>query len=85
MYINLGIDPNGSPEEDYRGNGSSTFSSVSYRSPPERTSQGADPEIALLFLRFQGMSEEAREQIKQLFETVDAMDKKKMRRSREPN
>ncbi len=42
----------------------------------------ADPEIALLFRRFQGMSEQAREQVKQLFETVDAMDKKKRRRSR---
>jgi hypothetical protein len=29
------------------------------------------------------MSQEAREQAKQLFETVDAMDKKKRRRSRE--
>lgn len=46
--------------------------------------QAADPEIAVLFRSFQGMSEEAREQIKQLFETVDAMDKKKRRRSREP-
>jgi transcriptional regulator with XRE-family HTH domain len=46
--------------------------------------QAADPEIALLFRRFQGMSQEAREQVKQLFETVDAMDKKKRRRSREP-
>ena len=45
--------------------------------------ESADPEIAALFRRFQGMSEEAREQIKQLFETVDTMDKKK-RRSRKP-
>ena len=45
--------------------------------------EAADPEIAVLFRRFQGMSEEAREQIKQLFETVRAMDKKK-RRSRKP-
>ena len=45
--------------------------------------EAADPEIAALFRRFQGMSEEAREQIKRLFETVDAMDKKK-RRSRKP-
>jgi hypothetical protein len=41
--------------------------------------EAADPEIAALFRRFQGMSEEAREQVKQLFETVDAMDKKKRR------
>jgi hypothetical protein len=41
--------------------------------------EAADPQIAALFRRFQGMSEEAREQIKQLFETVDAMDKKKRR------
>lgn len=41
-----------------------------------------DPEIAVLFRRFQGMSAEAREQVKRLFETVDAMDKKR-RRSRE--
>ena len=45
--------------------------------------ESADPEVALLFRRFQGMSKEAREQVKKLFETVDAMDKKK-RRSREP-
>jgi transcriptional regulator with XRE-family HTH domain len=43
----------------------------------------ADPEVAALFRKFQGMSEEAREQVKQLFNTVDAMDKKR-RRSREP-
>jgi transcriptional regulator with XRE-family HTH domain len=40
-----------------------------------------DPEITALFRRFRGMSEEAREQVKQLIETVDAMDKKR-RRSR---
>jgi transcriptional regulator with XRE-family HTH domain len=45
--------------------------------------EAADPEIAVLFRRFQGMSEEGREQVKQLFETVNAMDKKR-RRSREP-
>jgi transcriptional regulator with XRE-family HTH domain len=45
--------------------------------------EGADPEIAVLFRKFQGMSEEAREQVKQLFNTVDAMDKKR-RRGREP-
>jgi transcriptional regulator with XRE-family HTH domain len=45
--------------------------------------EAADPQIATLFRRFQGMSEEAREQIRRLFETVDAMDKKK-RRSRKP-
>jgi transcriptional regulator with XRE-family HTH domain len=45
--------------------------------------EAADPEIAALFRRFQGMSQEAREQIKQLFATVSAMDKKK-RRSRKP-
>ena len=44
--------------------------------------EAADPEIAVLFRRFQGMSQEARQQIKQLFETVDAMDKKR-RRSRD--
>jgi hypothetical protein len=38
---------------------------------------------ALLWGRFQGMSGEAREQIKHLFDTVDAMDKKR-RRSRGP-
>lgn len=43
--------------------------------------EGADPEVAALFRKFQGMSEEAREQVKQLFNTVDAMDKKR-RRSR---
>jgi transcriptional regulator with XRE-family HTH domain len=51
--------------------------------PAGKDLKAADPEIAALFRRFQGMSEEAREQIKQLFETVDAMDKKK-RRSRKP-
>jgi transcriptional regulator with XRE-family HTH domain len=45
--------------------------------------EAADPEIAALFRRFQGMSQEAREQVKQLFETVDAMDKKR-RRTRKP-
>jgi transcriptional regulator with XRE-family HTH domain len=54
------------------------------KEPTGEDLQAADPEIALLFRRFQGMSEEAREQVKQLFETVDAMDKKKRRRSREP-
>ena len=44
--------------------------------------EAADPEIAALFRRFQGMSEEAREQIKHLFETVDAMDKKRRRTSK---
>ncbi len=38
--------------------------------------EAADPEIAALFRRFQGMSEEARGQIKHLFETVDTLDKK---------
>ena len=42
----------------------------------------ADPEIAVLFRKFQGMSEEAREQVKQLFNTVDAMDKKRSRGSK---
>jgi transcriptional regulator with XRE-family HTH domain len=47
--------------------------------PTGRTLEAADPDVAVLFRRFQGMSEEAREQVKQLFETVDAMDKKKRR------
>ncbi len=41
--------------------------------------QASDPDIAGLFRRFQGMSQEACEQVKQLFETVDAMDKKRRR------
>ena len=53
------------------------------KEPTGEDLQAADPEIALLFRRFQGMSQEAREQVKQLFETIDAMDKKK-RRSRGP-
>jgi transcriptional regulator with XRE-family HTH domain len=53
------------------------------KEPTGEDLEAADPEIAGLFRRFQGMSEEAREQIKQLFETVEAMDKKK-RRSRKP-
>lgn len=52
------------------------------KTPTGRDIEVADPEIAVLFRRFQGMSKEAREQVKQLFKTVDAMDKKK-RRSRE--
>ena len=44
--------------------------------------EAADPEIAVLFRRFQGMSKGAREQVKQLFETVDAMDKKRSRGSK---
>lgn len=44
--------------------------------------EAADPEIAVLFRRFQGMSKEAREQVKQLFETVEAMDKKRSRGSK---
>ena len=53
------------------------------KEPTGEDLQAADPKIAALFRRFQGMSEEAREQIRRLFETVDAMDKKK-RRSRKP-
>ena len=53
------------------------------KKPTGEDLEAVDPEIAALFRRFQGMSEEAREQIKQLFETVRAMDKKK-RRSRKP-
>lgn len=52
------------------------------KTPAGRDVEAVDPEIAVLFRRFQGMSEEAREQVKQLFETVAAMDKKK-RRSRD--
>jgi transcriptional regulator with XRE-family HTH domain len=44
------------------------------KEPTSEDLQAADPEIAVLFRRFQSMSEEAREQVKQLFETVDAMD-----------
>jgi len=53
------------------------------KEPAGRDLEGTDPEVAALFRRFQGMSEEAREQVKHLFDTVDAMDKKR-RRSREP-
>jgi hypothetical protein len=53
------------------------------KEPIGRDLEGADPDVAALFRRFQGMSEEAREQVKHLFDTVDAMDKKR-RRSREP-
>jgi transcriptional regulator with XRE-family HTH domain len=53
------------------------------KKPTGEDLQASDPEVLGLFRRFQGMSEEAREQIKQLFETVDAMDKKK-RRARRP-
>jgi len=49
------------------------------KTPTGKDLESADPEVAVLFRRFQGMSEEAREQVKQLFETVDAMDKKKQR------
>lgn len=52
------------------------------KTPTGRDLEAADPETAVLFRRFQAMSAEAREQVKQLFETVDAMDKKR-RRSRE--
>jgi transcriptional regulator with XRE-family HTH domain len=52
------------------------------KTPAGRDAEAVDPEIAVLFRRFQDMSEEAREQVKQLFETVAAMDKKK-RRSRD--
>ena len=54
------------------------------KEPTGEDLQAADPEIAVLFRRFQGMSQEAREQVKQLFETVDAMAKKKRRRSHGP-
>jgi len=53
------------------------------KEPTGEDLDAADPEIAVLFRRFQSMSEEARDQIKQLFETVEAMDKKR-RRSRDP-
>ena len=53
------------------------------KEPTGQDLEAPDPEIALVFRRFQGMSQEAREQIKQLFEAVSAMDKKK-RRSRKP-
>jgi len=43
---------------------------------------GMDPEVAVLWRLFQGMSGRAREQMKQLFEIVDAMDRKR-HRSRE--
>jgi transcriptional regulator with XRE-family HTH domain len=49
------------------------------KTPAGKDLEAADPEITALFRRFQGMSEEAREQVKQLFDTVDAMDKKKRR------
>jgi len=49
------------------------------KTPTGKDLEAADPDIAVLFRRFQGMSEEAREQVKQLFETVDGMDKKKRR------
>jgi transcriptional regulator with XRE-family HTH domain len=49
------------------------------KAPAGKDLEAADPDVAVLFRRFQGMSEEAREQVKQLFETVDAMDKKKRR------
>ena len=52
------------------------------KTPAGKDLEAADPEVAVLFRRFQGLSEEAREQVKQLLETVHAMDKKK-RRSRE--
>jgi hypothetical protein len=42
-----------------------------------------DPEGAVLWRLIQGMSKKAREQVKQLFEIVDAKDRKK-RRTREP-
>lgn len=42
-----------------------------------------DPEVAVLWRLFQGMSKKAREQVKQLFEIVDAIDRKR-RRFREP-
>ena len=51
------------------------------RTPAGKDLEAFDPEITALFRRFQGMSEEAREQVKQLFDTVDAMDKKKRRAS----
>ncbi len=44
---------------------------------------GVDPEVAVLWRVFQGMSGRAREHVKQLFELVDAVDRKR-RRSREP-
>jgi transcriptional regulator with XRE-family HTH domain len=47
------------------------------KTPAGKDLEAADPEVAALFRRFQGMSEEAREQVKQLFETVAAVDKKK--------
>jgi hypothetical protein len=50
---------------------------VTCKSPLGKDFEAADPEIGALFRRFQGMSKEAREQIKQLFEAVDAMDRKK--------
>lgn len=51
--------------------------------PTGRTLKEADPEITILSRRFQRHVQEAREQVKELFEIVDAMNKKK-RRSREP-
>jgi transcriptional regulator with XRE-family HTH domain len=52
------------------------------KTPAGKDIEAADPEVAVLFRRFQGMSKEARGQVKQLFETVDAMDKKKRRARR---
>ena len=49
------------------------------KKPTDKNLKAADPEILGLFRRFQGMSKEAREQVKQLFETVDTMDRKKRR------
>jgi transcriptional regulator with XRE-family HTH domain len=44
---------------------------------------GVDPEVAVLWRLFQGMSERARDQVTQMVAIVDAVDRKR-RRSREP-
>jgi hypothetical protein len=53
------------------------------KDPAGKDIVAVDPEGAVLWRLFQGMSKKAREQVKQLFEIVDAMEKKR-RRTREP-
>jgi hypothetical protein len=52
------------------------------KNPVGKDIVASDPEVVVLLRRFQRMSQHAREQVKELFEIVDATDRKRRSRQR---
>jgi transcriptional regulator with XRE-family HTH domain len=52
------------------------------KNPVGKDIVASDPEVVALSRRFQGMSQQARDQVKELFQIVDATDKKTRERQR---